>query len=345
MADKYNYPSETKNGKRNHCVEVEINEKVIKSQIEYNPTPIIPSTFLKYYRCNQNGLNVLKEKRIWATNPWDFNDPYDCSPQLWQGQHFPFEEIKEWLKNVLIPEQVNYCTCTNELRELFFSIVSDFIGIFCLNENKNCDLFWAHYADNHQGFQVNFNEEELSKYWKVEPLKIEYLEIEELLNQRLSLQKEDFDDSESIKRVFPRLVRWITIKKKEWEYENEWRYLFWVRPFDPDSRKQKFPINAIQSITIGFKFFDNAKSEYLGLGTSKYTYSLEDQCGKKIENFNFEIIKCLQNYSIPLYQIALNEKLELYEQRIFLKRIDENIVTIVRQYDIVQLEAMDKAIK
>jgi len=174
---------------------------------------------------------------------------------------------------------------------------------------------------------------------KTEPLKIEYLNLEEIPKQRLTLQKEDFDD---LKNIFPKIIRWITIKKKEWDYENEWRYLFWVRPFDPESRKQKFSLNAIQSITLGFKFFDKIESQYLGNGTFKYTYTLEDQCGRKIQNYNFEIIKCLQNYSnMPLYQVALNEKLELYSERIYIKRIDNNIVTLVRKFDPDQLKIMD----
>ena len=308
MADEYIYQSVTNNEKRNHFVEIKTNEKVIKSRIEYYPHSNLPKTLIKYYECNQNNLNVLIEKRIWATNPLDFNDPYDCSPQLWEGQYFPFEEIKEWLKNVLIPEQVNFCKNINQLRELFFNTVKGIVGIYCLNENRSCDLFWAHYADNHQGFQINFDQEKLNKYWKVEPLKIEYLEVEELLKQRLILQEEYFVDSESFKNVFPRILRWITIKKREWKYENEWRYLFWVPPLDPnpDSRKQKFPLNAIQSVTLGYKFFNNYKPEYLGNGTYKYTYISEDQFGIKTQNYSIEIIKCLQNNSMPLYQVALN---------------------------------------
>jgi hypothetical protein len=341
MAEQYDYPSETAKEKRNHIVE--IIEENIKSRIEYYPHPNLPKTLIKYYECNQNNLNVLIEKRIWATNPLDFNDPYDCSPQLWEGQYFPFEEIKEWLKNVLIPEQVDFCKNINQLRELFFNTVKGFIGIYCLNENRSCDLFWAHYADNHHGFQINFREEILSNYWEKSPLKIEYLDIEKLLEQRLILQKDDFDGPESIYSILPRFVRWITIKKKEWEYENEWRYLFWVHPLDPnpDSRKQKFPLNAIQSITLGFKFFDNAKPEYIGNGTYKYTYTLEDNCGKEIQNISFEIIKCLQNYSIRLYQIALNEEFKLYEQRIYIKQITKNAILIVRKFDPEQLREMD----
>jgi len=139
MAEEYNYQSKTEEEKRNHIVE--INEKITKSRIEHDSPPILPEIFIKYYSCNQNSLNVLKERRIWATNPCDFNDPYDCSPMLWEGANFPYEEIKNWLKNVFSYELVNSRKNANQLRELFFNTVRDLLVFIASTKMKIATYF------------------------------------------------------------------------------------------------------------------------------------------------------------------------------------------------------------
>lgn len=337
MTERYTYSTNTSKESRNHVVEID--EETINSKIEYSTEPTLPKSLFKYYSCNRFSLDVLKTEKIWASNPNTFNDPFDCAPQYWDGNNFPYSEIKNILYTLVVPDKVDACKNTNQLKELFFNVIYDFIGLYCLNEGINDDLFWAYYGDDHKGFRIEFSQEKLSKFWLTAPVKLEYIEPTELLNQKMSIEKSISDD---FKRIFTKIIRWISIKKAPWLHENEWRYLFWTRPLDSESRLQKYPLSAMESISLGFKFFENSSTQYLNSGISKYTFELKDGCGGKLVDYNFEVLKQLHKHSATaLYQVALNEDLTLFEQRIHIKEIDGDTVTIQREFSPEQLAIMD----
>ncbi len=337
MADKYDYLTKTKKEERNHIIK--IGDKNIRSSIEYNPRPNSPKNLFKYHACNEHSLSALKENEIWASNPSSFNDPFDCSPQLWEGRLFPFGEIKEILKLVLLSEQVDSCKNNNQLRELFFNTIKDFIGIYCLNEGRNEELFWAYYGDDHKGIKIKYKQKILSRFWETAPLKLEYLELDELINQRMKVNR---NLSRNFHKIFPQLIRWVTVKKKTWVHESEWRYIFWVSPSDQESRKQRYPRNAIKSITLGYKFFESSNVQYIHSGVFKHVFEIKEGCGNNQINYHLEILNFLKDHSdYPLYQIALDENMKLYPQQIYINEINDSVVTIFREFPPEQLKVMD----
>lgn len=335
---EYNYRSITENEIRNHIVEID--GKNILGRIEYTPQENIPKSLYKYYRCNKESFAVLKKNNIWASDPSTFNDPFDTSHLLWEAKNFPFQEIKKLLKNILTPEIVAKCNNKNQLRELFFMVIKDFVGLFCLNEGLNEDPFWAYYGDDHKGFCIKFKTDILTKDWHSEPLKLQYLEHEEFIGKQLLHLNDDIITD--LYNLLPSLIRWATVKKKNWVHENEWRYLFWIRPFEHDSRLKQYSPNAIDSIILGYKFFGKTKNEYLSKGIFKYSFEESWESDKNDNNYTFEIIKHLKDLNrYSLFQIALDDEMKLFHQKIEIKEINDNFVKIWYDFPEDQISEMD----
>jgi len=295
---------------------------------------LCPPFLYKYYICSKHNLNVLKKEKIWASDPYCFNDPFDCTSLFWDGATFPFNEIKKWLKEIVEEKQLTQCTNINQLRELFCAMILDGIGVFCLNSGDFNDLFWAHYTDNHRGFQILFNKEKLNEFWELTPFQVVYLPEKEILSQKLSLMPNEWKSS----TILPKIIRWLTVKKDCWEKEKEWRYLFRYKKIGDGTRLIQYPRDAIESITLGFKFFDFASEEYLK--NRIYKYEFDEKVGGS--NYHLKTLKFLkQSAKFPIYQVALSENLKLYSQRIYLKEIRKNKITIERELTEDQRRVLD----
>lgn len=322
-------PFKTETEKEVRLHEVRISGNTLIPSIKYSNDHQIPQNLIKYYKADKNGYNVLKESKIWATNPLDFNDPFDCPFQMWNLDTFPFEEMKNFL-NDFLPEGFPSNSNILKTRQVFFELQLIFTGIYCLNDNLNSDLFWGYY-NNHTGFSIVFNTPVLNSYWGLTPLKVEYGIMGNF--DKLSLLAEDFENF----NVFSKILRWTTIKKDEWKHENEWRYVFFDIDLGNTNRLRQFPFKAITEFVLGFRFFRDAESSCENSGIYKYKFNLEDNI-----NYSLEILKLMTNQlDCPIYQIALTEEFKLFHQRIFIKDISGNEVTILREFDRKQLEAMD----
>lgn len=319
MAEKLNYTSNK--GKENQRVhKVEIDNGIPKTwEIDYGREITIPRELIKYYSVNQYGYKVLKNEMIWVTHPFDFNDPFDCSIQMWDIKSFPYEETKK-----IIEEFVFFGKSSNlnlfETRKILLELVLRFVGIFCLNDKKNSDLFWGYY-NNHKGFSIEFKTDILNSSFGMKPFKIEYKELME--NDKLSLIPEELNNG----KIFPKLLRWATLKKQEWIHENEWRYVFMDIDLGNTNRTRKYPIDSIQEIVLGYKFFSNTSNEWVNNVTKKYLFNEDFE-----SNYSFKILRFLfENNKIPLKQVYLKEDFTLTKETIQIKEIYENQVIIVRK--------------
>jgi hypothetical protein len=309
------YATKTKYENRIHEVEFE-NEIPKNWQIKYSNSVIIPKTLVKYYSANKIGFKVLEESKIWATHPFDFNDPFDCSIQLWDIETFPFVETKLFLNNFLprgFPSEAD----VYETRHVFLELALRFIGIYCLNEKAKSDLFWGYY-NNHKGFSIEFNTEILNLAFGNVPYKIEYKDLE--INDKIILNS-DLSSHE----LYPKILRWLTLKKKDWIHENEWRYLFLDIDLGNTNRGKAFPLKAINEIILGNKFFSAADDDkWLNRTTAKFIFKNDLE-----NNYTYKILSFLyKNPEIKLKQVFMNENFTLTEKRIFILKIKDNQVII-----------------
>ncbi|MDZ4541634.1 MULTISPECIES: DUF2971 domain-containing protein [Bacillus cereus group] len=95
--------------------------------------------------------------------------------------------------------------------------------ISCFSEVNDSILMWSHYADNHKGFciEYNFNEidEDLNLINALHPA----IYSDEIINVGKHLKKtsKQPDEFNQIIEEYAAIV-----KSKEWEYEKEWRIVF-----------------------------------------------------------------------------------------------------------------------
>lgn len=243
---------------------------------------------MKLYKyLNEERLSILDDGLVRFTQPQAFNDPFELKPYLsslasdsiiTDELNEQFEEIlkKEYLKlpsaikqNITYPKFLEYSytkkdevlngvlamskqimpTLNQEMHKTF----EDYIGVLSLTENDHNLLMWAHYANSHQGYVMEFDSAHV------------------FFNQK----KSDNDVIRSLEKVHysncrPKLelvgienLAPFIVKSKEWKYEKEWRMLHSLSDSDVtvsmepyDIHLFKIPFSAISSISIGARATD-----------------------------------------------------------------------------------------
>jgi len=131
------------------------------------------------------------------------------------------------------------------------------IGILSLTETATNALMWAHYADNHKGFVIEFDEANsffhsqrsaVDEYWHVRPV--------------------SYSSTSGVANIITELdgKKVLCTKGAEWAYEKEWRMLIELDGVIPLSTTGEliylieFPRDAIQSIIFGARASEELKA-------------------------------------------------------------------------------------
>ncbi len=117
----------------------------------------------------KGALSVIKDGTIKFSHAKDFNDPFDCYPEVdLEKLSNSFAEKKEFFKNIgdvrgLSPAKriQEKCKQLKKLERDFFNnpseILNNQIGLCSLSRNPLNLLMWAHYATSHAGFVIEFS--------------------------------------------------------------------------------------------------------------------------------------------------------------------------------------------
>ncbi|HEX6901987.1 MAG TPA: DUF2971 domain-containing protein [Thermoanaerobaculia bacterium] len=102
-----------------------------------------------------------------------------------------------------------------ELEQLYFHQMYSY-GLYCLSETFDNILMWSHYADNHQGFCLEFSSREPQS----SPFPVSW---------RITYQKDRpiVDTTVTVDDINTDLIvrRGLLTKSLDWAYEKEWRAL------------------------------------------------------------------------------------------------------------------------
>ena len=263
-------------------------------------------------------LDVLENLAIRFTQPRALNDPFEASPLLdisseirpaiEQMEH----ELEDIWKNTSVEEKTpeNYKTLQDGIRDLkadalektspassgvaLMDEVNQKIGVFSLSRTFGNLLMWTHYADNHKGFVIGFDDsheffyQETNEGLRSSPNKITYT------TQRSITCPSDPD-------FYAKL---LCEKPIDWAYEEEVRI---IRHITAEHAKDcctdlagypvclfKLPKECIKSIYIGAHAQPGLKKSILGL---KIFHDLcADVYETKISKIRYEIEcqKCIQ---------------------------------------------------
>lgn len=213
-------------------------------------------------KCNKH-VDALKNEKIYLSNPYNFNDPYDSAFSI-DIEKFK-EDIKkiskQKLKEQIIDNKIREAgidpNCVNN-KEIMYKDINIDMGIMdgfldenqqffydyyvknrikfkvsCLSEIHDSILMWSHYANQHQGFCIGYDTSEIEEKIKKQLFPVFY---HETFFPLINVEKTD-------KKLN------LLIKYKDWRYEREWRLI---------SDEKFLPLKP-SKIYLGVKFND----EYL----------------------------------------------------------------------------------
>lgn len=275
-----------------------------------------PKELIKFYRSDSNNnCDAFLNKYLWAANPLSFNDPFDCSIQLWEEESF----TKENLMKIINPQGQHLIKDDEQYNlQLFQDIKIATLGIICLHEFKDSsqDILWGYYT-NQEGFSIKFDTNQLIRQWG-NPFRVDYAP---------DLNIFSLNDINSTEDLFPRFLRWTTQKKRLWSEENEWRFIFSnlkADTFKMDAsdieRKKEYPLNALNEVVLGLRFFNNENS--VAIGNDSF-YFITDSIKHHKQN---QILTHLSDHqNIPTFHMFfLRNKFEMLPRKCRIYKINDN---------------------
>ena len=183
----------------------------------------------KYRRMASLGNDrTFTKNEIYFSSARDFNDPFDCLPCL--KTEFTEGHIRDY-SNYLVKKKLadqsranrrkkaaeirNRMKRPREIEQLYFQRMYSY-GLYCLSETFGNILMWSHYADNHQGFCLEFSSREPQASPFPVSWRITYQKDRPIVDTTVTA---DDIDTDLIVR------RGLLTKSHDWAYEKEWRAL------------------------------------------------------------------------------------------------------------------------
>ena len=165
-------------------------EAILKASMIKNE--YIPSNIIKYRAFNQYSLNNLRNNTIWYSRPADFNDPFDSSFSIDLITDITLTQVMDKVFYAIGGSKYDSDTYWNtiedvgpigflkqrgmkeqEIESLLDSLkthqdmvakrLRESIYVCSFGERIDSPLMWAHYAENHQGFAIEYNPDKKQK--------------------------------------------------------------------------------------------------------------------------------------------------------------------------------------
>lgn len=163
----------------------------------------------KYQPLDRKVLSNLAQRKLWASDPRAFNDPFEFRLQrTFQAKGLPDVRVENpHLANVKDPELIQKAIETYE------NYIHGF-GVVCLTEVPDDLLMWSHYADGHRGICMGFRGKDETPDPTVGLYRVEYTN---------EYPSPDFSRTRVWQRDGLAGVLWT--KSIAWAYEKEWRLI------------------------------------------------------------------------------------------------------------------------
>ena len=208
-------------------------------------------------------------------------------PRVYIPSSLVKDTVNKWISanQHMVPEMVfNFFEMKDEFREYCIDLIKDtfnnIYGILCLSEDPNNILMWSHYANNHNGFVIQFNDHHpfFSKCNSKNHLsskiqKVRYSKI----RPQITIYNPELSKEENME-VWAKNIFWV--KNIDWLYEHEWRMVKVIRSWDgitkeatPPIYLYPLPINCIEAVIIGVRTDKNRIDKIFNLLQSDPKYS------------------------------------------------------------------------
>ena len=250
----------------------------------------LPQKIYKYYQLsddvkgNEQKLNSVRNNTIWASTCYEFNDPYEC-------QFLYLNE--DTLVEMGIPNP-------QRAKELWDSIMEEIrtrITTICFTQNSNDMLMWAHYANNHKGFCVEYSIDNYKNFYPV-IYSQNRINVQALFIELIYCLFNEEAKGKGLAALLKYIMFTSAFKDESWEAEHEIRAVF---------------INSRNDMTTKGRLFN---CETIGVHPTQIFIGME--CSSEHEEKLAEIANELQ---IPYAKCELsnNESFQLVSKRNTLK--------------------------
>lgn len=222
----------------------------------------------RYRTVSDNNIFAFEHDRLYFSTPENFNDPFDnliyanvdkilgdVAGHLRVGMDGYIEKLKNsnpqaaflayhfWngpKKEELVESQF---TAICEAVDYIKKTLRENVKIICFSEVYDSMLMWSHYANNHKGFLLMYDIEELkhAKRFTIDEIEVDkHIRVEKVkyVTEQIDLSEdvEDFvrcnmmptmGDVDHGDGKIPqyKLKEFVIQKAKDWEYEQEWRMI------------------------------------------------------------------------------------------------------------------------
>ena len=255
--------------------EVDFSTKKMSLYINPDRKTRITEKLVKYYGLSKYSVDAIVNKYLYASHPFDLNDPFDCFFKLVSFNDIPLEICVRFMKVFNNSEEEAKKLYEENRQKLFATIeaiyydyIYSMMGIISTTNNQLDIKMWAYYT-GHKGFQISFKTSNLSKKLHG-PFPINYVESSDAI---------EFSDNGFISALFQ-----TNVKSQAWKPEKEWRYVYesfdrMRLPNHPEfddifkERKAYYDKNDVNEIVFGFSFFDKNLCVDFSNETATYDYS------------------------------------------------------------------------
>ncbi|ROM60417.1 DUF2971 domain-containing protein [Pseudomonas rhodesiae] len=217
-----------------------------------------PFEFLPYIDAIDTPENITAQFQ--QTMNRDFSEEYDALDALTKSQ-ITKEHFRTYMQSFFLAAENNSGGLFNQLalyaQGKINEVSSQHFGVLCLSERHDDLLMWAHYADCHKGFVIEFDSD--SPFFhqrRSEKDDLRYLRPVVYSKERPAITLTDTDMSEL-----------FLTKSEHWEYEKEWRMVVGLADADKiipdvggDICLYEFPAEAVKAIFVGSKMQEDTFS-------------------------------------------------------------------------------------
>lgn len=275
-------------GKLYYSQAVEAFKKYVYYSITQSSHTSYRPTACAFRKCTTFLYQSLINEQLNISSPTTFNDPFDC----------PIRVLLNKSEGVysLVNQAYQHClkiACFSSNVKLPYS--KDFNSPPIFNEKKHRkdkkeylnSLMWGHYADSHKGICIKYRFcDTISQLGSNNPNVVAYFKDVKYSDGDMS--KYSNKDSITLEDAF-------FLKGKQWEYENELRFLYYDLNGNSDYGTIDIP-NCIEAIYFGLKCSNKDKENIQNIMRSK-RFIRKDLNGKE-----------LSNSAIQFYQMELDYK-------------------------------------
>jgi hypothetical protein len=220
-------------------------------------------------------IRTLEQNYFFAPNSKELNDP--CEALVFTDSFESQLSIFGKVFKIGEEKRVDFLKTTKDFIQL-----KNKIGIFSLSQKYDDELLWAHYANNHKGFCIEYDLELLADRNIYEDHK--YLNVK-YSNKPPQLELSDLsskDNTEIYKKI-------VGTKSQRWNYEEE------IRLITNDFGEHDYDFRAVKAIYFGLRMPNEEKDEMMSRLSGRQLKHYQIHLDEK--NYRFYRVEVGDKYS------------------------------------------------